>query len=191
MTLNKQQFLQELRSGLKRLPEPELEDIIRDYEEYYSAGQASGKTEEQISAALGSPKKIARELMADYHVGNAAREWSLSNVWKAVRSVSAVDLLNVVLVLGGFALGLVLLVGGWLVSLSLITAPLILWIIHVIEPVWLISFLMFLAVGLSGLGLLLAVLMTSVSGWFSQGFLHYLQFIRAKWKGGDDDAEKA
>jgi hypothetical protein len=34
-------------------------------------------------------------------------------------------------------------------------------------------------------------LMTSVSGWFSQGFLHYLQFIRAKWKGGDDDAEKA
>lgn len=64
MTLNKEEFLEILRDYLKRdFPENEVNDILRDYEEYFVDGLIEGKSNMEIISSLGSPKAIAKELV--------------------------------------------------------------------------------------------------------------------------------
>ena len=185
--MNKEQFLQELSAVLSRLPEEERADILRDYEEYFAVGLENGKSDVEIAASLGSPKKIARELLADYHVEAAERDWSFANVWKAVRSVSMLTFVNSILILGAYCVGLVLLVGGWITGVALTAFPLVMLVIHQMVPLWPFAFVM---LAMSGLGLLICVLMWAVSNWFKRGFLHYVKFTLAQWKGGESDGQK-
>ena len=188
--MNKEQFLQELSAVLSRLPEEERADILRDYEEYFAVGLENGKSDVEIAASLGSPKKIARELLADYHVEAAERDWSFANVWKAVRSVSMLTFVNSILILGAYCVGLVLLVGGWITGVALTAFPLVMLVIHQMVPLWPFAFVMFVMLAMSGLGLLICVLMWSFSNCFKRGFLHYVKLTLAQWKGGESDGQK-
>lgn len=60
--MNKKQFLTTLESSLKKLPIDERQDIIDYYEEHFAIGLEEGKTEEQISSSLGSPRQIAKDM---------------------------------------------------------------------------------------------------------------------------------
>lgn len=63
--MNKNEFLDILRDYLKRdFSESELNDIIRDYEEYFVNGEIEGKSDLEIIASLGSPKLIAVDLIS-------------------------------------------------------------------------------------------------------------------------------
>ncbi|WP_455538280.1 DUF1700 domain-containing protein [Terrisporobacter sp.] len=54
-----------LRDYLKKdFSEDEINDIIRDYEEYFVDGQIEGKSDLDIISALGSPKAIAIDLIS-------------------------------------------------------------------------------------------------------------------------------
>ncbi len=64
--MNKEQFLRELSNQLRKLPEEERKDILFDYEEHFQFGIEEGKTELEIIKGLGSPKVIAKELLAMY-----------------------------------------------------------------------------------------------------------------------------
>ena len=59
MKLTKQEYLKELRKNLKGFSQDEIDDILYDYEEHFSIGLSSGKTEEEIAEDLGDPKDIA------------------------------------------------------------------------------------------------------------------------------------
>jgi hypothetical protein len=60
------QFLKGLRRGLKwRVPPEEANDIIRDYQEFFDEEQKSGKTEAQISEALGPPQNVIRAILEE------------------------------------------------------------------------------------------------------------------------------
>ncbi|MGO0901013.1 DUF1700 domain-containing protein [Clostridioides difficile] len=64
MNLNKTEFLEILKDYLKKdFSESEINDILRDYEEYFVDGLIEGKSDMEIIASLGSPKSIARELI--------------------------------------------------------------------------------------------------------------------------------
>lgn len=58
--MNKVTFLRTLRFSLKGLPETEIADIVRDYEEHFNIGISKGKMEEEISAELGDPVELAK-----------------------------------------------------------------------------------------------------------------------------------
>ena len=61
--MNRKEFLDILRDYLKKdFSEDEINDIIRDYEEYFVNGEIEGKSDLETIAALGSPKSIARDL---------------------------------------------------------------------------------------------------------------------------------
>jgi DUF4097 and DUF4098 domain-containing protein YvlB len=64
--MNENQFLKELETALKRLPTEERNDIIQDIREYFTDGREDGKSDSEIAASLGSPNKIAEELLASY-----------------------------------------------------------------------------------------------------------------------------
>lgn len=60
--MNRQEYMNKLSEALKAFDDDIREEIINDYEEHFSAGLASGKTEEQIIAELGSVEELVDEL---------------------------------------------------------------------------------------------------------------------------------
>jgi DUF4097 and DUF4098 domain-containing protein YvlB len=64
--MNENQFLLELETALKRLPTEERNDIMQDIREYFANGREDGKSDSEITASLGSPDRIAAELLASY-----------------------------------------------------------------------------------------------------------------------------
>ncbi len=46
--MSKEQFLKELSSHLRKLPDEERKDILFDYEEHFQFGIEEGKTESEI-----------------------------------------------------------------------------------------------------------------------------------------------
>lgn len=63
--MNKSEFLEILKDYLKKdFSEDEVNDILRDYEEYFVDGIIEGKSDMEIISALGSPKSIANDLVS-------------------------------------------------------------------------------------------------------------------------------
>ena len=63
--LNKNEFLEILKDYLRKdFSDDEVNDILRDYEEYFVDGLIEGKSDMEIISALGSPKAIAKELIS-------------------------------------------------------------------------------------------------------------------------------
>lgn len=63
--MNKEIFLQKLKNALSHMSEQEKADILRDYEEHFSAGSESGKSEQDIADALGDPVLIAKSYLSE------------------------------------------------------------------------------------------------------------------------------
>ncbi|MGL4914577.1 MAG: DUF1700 domain-containing protein [Romboutsia sp.] len=77
MNLNKIEFLEILRDYLKKdFSEYEINDILRDYEEYFVDGLIEGKSDMEIIEALGSPKIIANELIAQMNKEGKNKKYS-------------------------------------------------------------------------------------------------------------------
>ncbi len=72
--MNEQQFLLQLDQYLQKLNEGERADIRRDFEEYFESGRMEGKTTEEIIASLGSPEKIAEDLLVVYDEADFVQE---------------------------------------------------------------------------------------------------------------------
>ncbi len=61
--MNKEAFIAALEQQLLRLPKADRDDILSDYEAHFAAGLEDGKTEEEVSAALGDPSELAATYM--------------------------------------------------------------------------------------------------------------------------------
>lgn len=66
MKMNQHEYLQELKIGLMRkLPSSEIQDIIEEYQGFFTDGLAEGLSEEAISESLGSPALLVGTLTED------------------------------------------------------------------------------------------------------------------------------
>jgi len=64
--MTKLDYLSSLERYLKRrIPEEEIYEIMRDYAEYFEDGKKQGKTEDEISASLGSPYDVAQQIITE------------------------------------------------------------------------------------------------------------------------------
>jgi uncharacterized membrane protein len=121
-SVTRTEFLSELDHALSGLRYEERRDILSDYEEHFRMGLAEGKTEEEISTALGQPRAIARSYRADYLVEQAAADRSAGNILRAIFAVLSLSFFNVVFVLGPF-IGLIgVLIGLWGAGVGLAVA---------------------------------------------------------------------
>lgn len=57
--MQRNEYLNSLRSYLKGLPENEIREILLDYEEHFAIGRDKGKTDEEIVLELGAPNEVA------------------------------------------------------------------------------------------------------------------------------------
>jgi len=95
--MSKNDFIDILRDYLKgSFSELEINDILRDYEEFFLNGELQGKSDEEIIKSLGSPKSIANELIEEMNgqrktTGNTNNEFKeglskgAKNLWKNIK----------------------------------------------------------------------------------------------------------
>lgn len=69
--MSRYEYLKILENHLKlSLSKNEINDILRDYGEYFTEGENQGKTEWEIIAKLGDPKEVAQQIISESHKGN-------------------------------------------------------------------------------------------------------------------------
>lgn len=182
--MNKEQFLKLLNKGIKNLPEEEREDILRDFEEHFQIGLAEGKTEEEISRSLGSPKQIAKEMAAAYHVEKVEGKTTISNILRATWAVIGLGFFNLTIVLGPFIALIGILASGWIAGVSFTVSPLFALLNALIYPDTFQLFELFLSIAFCGFGLLMVTGMFYVTRSLSKLFIKYLKYNVNLVKGG-------
>jgi len=104
--MTRQAFMARLREGLRGLPPQTVADIVADYEAHFVEGEAAGRSEADVAAALGDPGRLARELRAESTLARWREERSPSSAAAAVFAVlglGAIDILILLPVLMGIA----------------------------------------------------------------------------------------
>lgn len=186
--MNKNQFLTELDIALKQISVDERQDILQDFEEHFAAGLGEGKTEEEITAGLGSPQQIAKEMLATYHIEKVETTATTGNVFRAVWAVIGLGFFNLVIVLGPFIALIGILFAGWVAGISFIASPLLVLFDWILNPETFELFNVFFSLGLAGLGLFIVIGMFFATRVLINGFIRYLKFNTKLVKGGLKDA---
>jgi uncharacterized membrane protein len=94
--MTRQAFMARLKEGLRGLPPQAVAEITADYEAHFSEGEAAGRSEADVAAALGDPARLARELRAEASLRRWEEQRSPSGAAGAVFAVlglGAIDLL--------------------------------------------------------------------------------------------------
>ncbi|MGM9954339.1 MAG: DUF1700 domain-containing protein [Peribacillus sp.] len=180
--MNKEQFLKQLEASLKRLSIEERQDILQDYEEYFTIGMEKGKSEQEISASLGNPKQIAKELLASYHLDMVQQTTSTGNILRAVWAVIGLGFFNIVIVLGPFIALVGVVFSGWVASLGFILAPLSILINLFMGEFRLFD--LFFSLGICGIGIFIAMGMYVATKALFKGFIRYMKYNVSLVKGG-------
>lgn len=180
--MSKEQFFKELEQALQHVSIVERQEIIQDYEEYFTDGLADGKTEEEILASLGSPKQIAKELMVTVQLEKAESSATVGNVFRAVWAVIGLGFFNLVIVLGPFIAIVGIVLSGWITALAFIISPFMLIFQLVMGYAGLFEF--FQALALCGLGIFIFIGMFFATKALTAGFVRYLKFNASLVKGG-------
>ncbi|CAM4121308.1 DUF1700 domain-containing protein [Bacillus paramycoides] len=170
--MNKEQFLRELSNQLRKLPEEERKDILFDYEEHFQFGVEEGKTESEIIKGLGSPKVIAKELLAMYRFDEMKKDPSTSNVTRAVMAAIGLSLFNFIIVLGPLIAIISIIFSLWIAGISSVVTP-----FFVILKVFMGTFLwidLFVSITFVGVGLLLCIAAYYSTKWFKRLCVRYV-----------------
>lgn len=133
--MTRAEFITRLRRGLAGLPVTTIADIVADHEAYFADGQAAGRTEAEVAAALGDPDRLAREMRAEAGLKQWEEKKNPSNALAAVIALlglGAIDimfllplLMGVLAALFGFLVAIVTMfvVGGFVFAAGPLSAP--------------------------------------------------------------------
>ena len=97
--MTRQAFMARLREGLRGLPASAQADIVADYETHFTEGQAAGRSEADVAAALGDPGRLARELRAEAGLKRWEEERSPSAGASAIFAVLGLGALDILVLL--------------------------------------------------------------------------------------------
>ena len=115
--MNRSTFLSHLREGLSGLPLQAADEILKDYESHFADGQAAGRSEEEVAAALGDPERLAKELRAEFSLQRLEKKDGALNVMATIFALGGLATLDVLVLLPA-----TLLVGGLALVAALVFA---------------------------------------------------------------------
>ena len=134
--MNKLEYLRTLESTLQtRLSQNEVNEIMRDYAEYFAEGARQGKTDEEIAANLGDPIEVARQVIAESQSVQttsvpASDKKEKSTVTKVLLAVLGICLLPVfAMAAGGLLFAAAVIIGCGLAFVGLAVAGVLLGIL--------------------------------------------------------------
>lgn len=76
---SEKKFLRSLgKQLLWHIPFPQIQDILTDYEEYFSAGKERHTASDTLAADCGTPKNVARDLLSENGSAGKLQYWMLA-----------------------------------------------------------------------------------------------------------------
>lgn len=183
--MNKNEFMNILKSSLSSMNETEKSDILYDYEEHFRIGIENGKSEDKIAEELGDPSTIGDSYYTSSIADKAVRKPVVKNTFKVVLAAIGLGFFNIVFVLGPY-LGFVgVILGLFGTAIGLTVAGFAYFICVIIFPnipdfmsVAIIGnkvISLLVAVGLTALGLLLFIGMCYLVRGFYKLTVKYLE----------------
>jgi len=151
--MNKQEFIDELRSKLQGLPETELNERVSFYEEMIADRMEDGMTESEAVEQIGDPDKIVETIMS---------EIPLSRLVKHKASGKKLSVAAIVLLILGFPLWFPLVIALTAIILSLYIT------------IWCVAIVLYcidLSLAVSSIASLIAVPVLFIHGQAVEGFL--------------------
>lgn len=147
--MNKQEFLDEVRSRLAGLPEADIDKALEFYEESISDRIDDGLDEEQAVAAIGSPEEVAQQILMDT---------PLSKIVKAnikTGKQNKIRVWEIILIVLGFPIWFSLLMAFFAIALA---------IAIVFIALIIVFFAIVLAFGVCGIAGILSSIISLASG---------------------------
>ena len=145
--MNRNDFLEAVRLKLKGLSEEDIKKALDFYEEAISDRMEDGLTEDEAVAAIGTPDEIAQQILMDTPLPKLVKAKTKPDkgfkVWE------------IVLIILGFPIWFSLLLAAGLIALSLIV---------VAAAIVLTFFIVILALGLGGIVLVVASILSLITG---------------------------
>ncbi len=100
--MNRTEYMNTLAQELQSLPSALIQDTLRSYEQKFTDGIASGKSESEIAANLPNPRLIAAQLRASQRFQHLKRDFSVGNFFGLMLAVLGVMILNFFMVIPAF-----------------------------------------------------------------------------------------
>lgn len=182
--MNKSEYLNQLRKEMGGMSFSDIEDIIRDQEEYFRDALSSGRDESQVISSLGDPAQIAKELKAEHQIKVATIEENFlpktKNIFKAIFALCVLAPFNLIFVFGPF-LGLCgVLLALWSVGCAAIIVSLAVAVtaaiaIFMVSPLLGIT-LFFACVGAFGASILYLCAIFFLTSWFLKMTVAFLKW---------------
>lgn len=97
--MTRAEFIARLRRGLAGLPVTTIADVVADHEAHFADGQAAGRTEAEVAAALGDPDRLAREMRAEAGLKSWEERKTPSNALGAIIALIGLGALDVMFLL--------------------------------------------------------------------------------------------
>lgn len=182
--MNKREFLNELASQLKKVPEHDRKEMLSDFEEHFELGMTNEKSEEEIAKDLGNPKLIAKDLLVDYMVSQAETDQSVKSMFQAVIATISLSFFNIIFLLGPIVavIGVYLALSASAITLTLSPLVLIISLIFYGPTDIVVEF--FMGLILCSLGVLMSIAMIYVGKFLYKMILKYVKFNIRIVKGG-------
>ena len=185
--MKKEEFINQLAAQLRGLPPDERDEILADYEEYFEIGLLEGKREQEISAGLGSPRTIAKELALNSSIAKVEHKPSISNVFNVIGLTIGLSFLNFLLIVGPLAVIVSILFAGWLASITMIAAPILQLAEIMLDYAYFSLFELFISIGACGTGLLLFIGMYHLSTFSTRLIIRYCKWNMTIVKGRESN----
>lgn len=184
--MNKAAYLERLRKYLAPLSKEEIDDIIRDQDEYITAAIQHGRIEAEVLTNLGDPKVFAANLLVESKLEVAQNTTSLksqlSKTLNAGIAILALTPLNVIFVLIPLTLIILITFLGWLAAFGLLVGSvgnLAFSLFHLTFSglgIWTFVSYLFYALGFVGVGILAVYIAYLITKFFVKVVLAYLRW---------------
>lgn len=186
--MNKDEYLEKLTKKVMWMPKEDREDIISDYEEHFRIGIEKGRSEEEISKALGDPKTVVKQIKAEYMVKKAENKPSAGSMFEALLAATGLGIFNLIFVLGPSLIVLSVILSLFVVGIAVIFSGILMILSPVLEVIFpqyfalhtdggfvgvLVEIVFGLLLTVAGTGLV--VFMTFISKWFYDLMIKYLK----------------
>lgn len=172
--MNQTGYLSELAKLIHTLPQDEQTEIMKDYEDHFALALLHGRSEEDIISRLGTPKKVAKEIIVQFNITRAQSKPTLRNILKAVGAAMGLGIVNLLVVLIPFSLLILIPALLFAVSVMLLFSPILLLIQDGLTLVYLQE--MFVVVGLVGAGMIMLVGTLRIGSIVYRLTLRYLRY---------------
>ncbi|MCG8491364.1 MAG: DUF1700 domain-containing protein [Sneathiellales bacterium] len=93
--MSQQEFLKKLRRELEDLPAGDVDEIIEDYRSYFDEALAAGRPIEDVIAAHGDPRQLAKELRTELDLRQWEKHHSPANFWKAIFALGSLAVADI------------------------------------------------------------------------------------------------